>query len=124
MRVAAYARYSREHQKVSSIEDQFRNCTQYAAREGWTITARYEDKAISGTTAERPGYQQMLTDAKAKQFDILLVDDFSRLSRDNRESEYARRRLVHWGVRLIGVSDGIDTAAQGPQDDGPASKAS
>jgi hypothetical protein len=55
-----YARYSSEHQKESSIEDQFRNCEQYAARQGWTVTHRYEDKAISGSTAERPGYQRML----------------------------------------------------------------
>jgi site-specific DNA recombinase len=109
MRVALYARYSSEHQKESSIIDQNRNCEQRAAREGWTITARYEDKAISGTTAERPGYQQLLTDAKAKQFDVVLVDDFSRLSRDSSESEQTRRRLIHWGIRLIGVSDGIDT---------------
>ena len=112
-RVALYARYSSDHQKDSSITDQFRNCEQRAAREGWTITARYEDKAISGATAERPGYQQMLKDAKAKQFEVLLVDDFSRLSRDSIETETARRRLVHWGVRLIGVSDGIDTQHEG-----------
>ena len=55
----------------------------------------------------------MLTDAKAKQFEVLLVDDFSRLSRDSIETETARRRLVHWGVRLIGVSDGIDTQHEG-----------
>jgi site-specific DNA recombinase len=110
-RVALYARYSSEHQKESSIVDQYRNCETRATREGWTVTARYEDRAISGTEGEtgRPGYKALLKDAKAKQFDIVLVDDFSRLSRDTRESEQARRRLVHWGVRLIGVSDGIDT---------------
>jgi len=113
MKVALYARYSSENQKESSITDQFRNCEQRAAREGWTITARYEDKAISGTTAERPGYQQMLKDAKAKQFDILLVHDFSRLSRDMDEVEMTRRRLIFWGVRIIGVTDGIDTNQKG-----------
>jgi DNA invertase Pin-like site-specific DNA recombinase len=41
------------------------------------------------------------------------VDDFSRLSRDQVETEQVRRRFVHWGVRLIGVSDGIDTSAKG-----------
>jgi DNA invertase Pin-like site-specific DNA recombinase len=35
-RVALYARYSNEHQKESSITDQFRNCEQWAARDGWT----------------------------------------------------------------------------------------
>jgi hypothetical protein len=33
----------------------------------------------------------MLGDAEAKLFDVLLVDDFSRLSRDKRESEQTRR---------------------------------
>jgi site-specific DNA recombinase len=112
-RAACYARYSSEHQKESSITDQFRNCEQRATREGWTITARYEDKAISGTTSDRPGYQHMLRDAKAKQFDILLINDFSRLSRDMDETEKARKRLVYWGVRVIGVTDGIDTDQKG-----------
>jgi len=113
MKAALYARYSSEHQKESSIEDQYRNCETRAQREGWQITARYADRAISGTTTERPDYQRMLVEAKAKLFDVLLVDDFSRLSRDSVESEQARRRLVHWGVRLIGVSDGIDTHSKG-----------
>jgi hypothetical protein len=44
------------------------------------ITARYEDKALSGTMDEtgRPGYKALLDAAKAKQCDIVLVDDFSR----------------------------------------------
>ena len=113
MRVAAYARYSSENQKESSIDDQHRNCTTFAAREGWTISRRYEDKAISGSTTERPGYQAMLKDAKARVFDILLIDDFSRLSRDSVETEQVRRKFVFWGCRLIGISDGIDTASKG-----------
>jgi hypothetical protein len=31
-----------------------------------------EDRAMSGTTAERDGYKEMLRHAKAKQFDVLL----------------------------------------------------
>ena len=60
-----------------------------------------------------PAINRCSQDAKAKQFEVLLVDDFSRLSRDSIETETARRRLVHWGVRLIGVSDGIDTQHEG-----------
>lgn len=113
-RVALYARYSSEGQREASIEDQYRNCETYAMNhEGWTISSRYHDKAISGATAKRSGYQQMLEDAQARRFEILLVDDFSRLSRDQVETETTRRRFVHWGIRLIGVSDGIDTAAKG-----------
>ena len=113
MRVAVYARYSSENQREASIEDQTRNCEKRATQEGWSVTHRYQDKAISGSTNVRPGYQQLLADAEAKCFDIVLVDDFSRLSRDQVESEQVRRRMVHWGCRLIGVTDGIDTASKG-----------
>lgn len=113
MRVAAYMRYSSENQKETSLTDQLRNCEQYATREGWEIVERYADKAISGSTNLRPAYQQMLKDAKARVFDILLIDDFSRLSRDSIETEQVRRKFVFWGCRLIGISDGIDTASKG-----------
>ncbi len=114
-RVALYARYSSDSQREASIDDQFRNCEQYATREGWTITARYADHGISGTKGEngRPGYKDMLNDAKVKRFAVLLVDDLSRLSRDMVECEKTRRLLVFLGIRLIGVSDGIDTANKG-----------
>jgi len=50
MRVALYARYSSEGRREASIDDQFRTCQQYVGRQdGWTITARYQDQAISGT---------------------------------------------------------------------------
>lgn len=113
MRVVIYARYSSENQRETSIEDQFRNCEQRAATEGWTIHKRYKDMAISGGTAERSAYQEMLKDAEMKCFDILLVDDLSRLSRDFMETEKTRRLFVYWGIRLVGVTDGIDTASKG-----------
>src|SRR5262249_4637762 len=110
-----YARYSSEGQRETSIDDQFYVCERYAERERWRIVERYEDKAISGTKDEkhRDGFAAMLRGAKAKQFDILLVHDLSRLSRDSVKTEQTRRQLVFWGVRLIGVTDGIDTAHEG-----------
>ena len=115
MRVAIYGRYSSEGQREASIEDQYRNCEGYAKREGWAVVERYHDKAISGTKDEtgRDGYAAMLKGARAKQFDVLLIDDLSRLSRDSMKTEEARRLFVYLGVRLIGISDGIDTAAKG-----------
>ena len=113
-RCAVYARFSSENQKESSITDQFRVCEDYCKRQdGWRIVTRYEDKAISGATDQREAYQQMLKDAQAGLFEVLLVHDLSRLSRDFVEAEQARRRLVHWNVRLIGATDGIDTNQEG-----------
>jgi site-specific DNA recombinase len=113
MHVALYARYSSEHQREASIADQFRTCERTAQVHGWTVSHRYEDKAITGSRADRPGYQRLLQDAQAHRFDVLLVDDLSRLTRDEAESIHLRRRLDFWGIRLIGVSDGYDSAAKG-----------
>ncbi|HEX7765711.1 MAG TPA: recombinase family protein, partial [Nitrospira sp.] len=114
IRVALYARYSSEGQRESSIEDQYRVCEEYCTKQAdWTIVQRYGDKAISGATNLRPAYQDLLRDAQGRLFEAVLVHDFSRLSRDSVETEQTRRRLVHWGVRLIGVTDGIDTAHEG-----------
>jgi site-specific DNA recombinase len=43
----------------------------------------------------------------------ILVDDLSRLTRDEAELITTRKRLVFWGLRLVGVSDGFDTAQKG-----------
>jgi len=93
MRVALYARYSSEGQREASIVDQFRNAETRAEKEGWPIVARYADQGISGTQDEkgREGYAALLKAARAKEFDVCLVDDLSRLSRDEAELILTRR---------------------------------
>jgi site-specific DNA recombinase len=111
MRAAIYARYSSENQREASIEDQVRECRQDAERRGWTVTAVYSDAALSGSLGEdqRPGFQAMMDAAKGKVFDVLIVDDASRLSRDTADALRALTVLDFYGVKFIGRSDGIDT---------------
>lgn len=108
MRIAAYARYSSDSQREASLDDQLRNCRAYCARQGWPEPVIYTDAAISGARADRRGYNRML--AHSAKLDVILVDDLSRLSRDSVECTRVVRRLTFAGVRLIGVSDGVDTA--------------
>jgi len=111
MRTAAYARYSSDLQREASLEDQLRNVRTYCYRQGWPDPASYSDAAISGARNDRPGYRQLLADIE--RFDVLLVDDLSRLSRDSVEIAQTIRRLTFHGVRVIGVSDGTDTGRKG-----------
>lgn len=113
MHAVIYARYSRDRQREASIDDQVRNCTRFAERESIAISEVYHDKAISGAVRARPGYQTMLEDAMAGKFDMLIVDDLSRLSRDDYEMKGVLRRLTWRNIRIVGVSDGYDSDRKG-----------
>ena len=65
MRAVIYARYSSDNQSEASIDDQVRICRARAEREGWTITDVYADYAISGASAERPRFRNLITDLPA-----------------------------------------------------------
>src|SRR5690606_2186877 len=93
MKAALYARFSTDLQRAASIEDQFRNCRKRAELEGWTVVATFADAAMSGSDANRPQYRAMLEAATRREFDVLMVDDLSRLTRDAVECERAIRRL-------------------------------
>ena len=113
IRTAAYARYSSDAQREASLRDQLRNIATYCGRMGWPEPTVFEDAALSGARNDRPGYRAMLAAVEAGSIDILLVDDLSRLSRDQLESTRALRLIDYHRVRLIGVSDGVDTARPG-----------
>ena len=81
MRAAIYARYSSENQRDELIEDQIEVCRRYAARLGFEVTATFNDRAISGSNNNRPGYQQMLVEARKGSFDVVIVEAVDRLAR-------------------------------------------
>jgi len=104
--VAFYARYSSEHQRDASIEDQLRLCRERAEREGWHIVASYEDKAISGASLLRPGIQALMQDAQANRFDIVLSESIDRISRDQEDIAAVYKRLTFAGIHMVTLSEG------------------
>ncbi len=113
MRTAAYCRFSSDAQSDTSIRDQLRNIKVYCDRMEWPHPTLFQDMAISGSRTDRPGFLSLMKAAQAGLFDVLLVDDFSRLSRDFLDSGQTVRTLKFLGIRLIGVSDGLDTSRVG-----------
>jgi site-specific DNA recombinase len=116
LRAALYSRYSSDKQNPLSIEDQVRKCREFGQRQGWAVLDRhiYRDEAFSGATDDRPGLKQLLSAALSKPapFDIVLADDTSRLSRRMSDSLRISERLKFAGVRLVFVSQGIDTESE------------
>lgn len=112
MRAALYARFSTDDQSESSVEDQFRICERLATREILTIVARFEDRAISGGTHERPGYQAMLAGARRGDFEVILVEDLSRLWRNRAEFGSRSAELEDLRVHMV-TAVGDDTRRDG-----------
>jgi site-specific DNA recombinase len=115
-RCAVYARFSSEKQSPLSIEDQVRKCREYAKQYGWSVLDphMYCDEAVSGATDDRRGLRRMLAAATSKErpFDVVLCDDTSRISRTLKDSFTIHDELRFAGVRLIFVSQGIDTDSE------------
>jgi site-specific DNA recombinase len=112
-RAAIYGRYSDHKQSAASSEDQVRKCREQAAREGAEVAPDciYLDEAISGVGSDRPALVRLLDDAERspRPFDIVLMDDTSRLSRNLGEAFRIYERLNFLGVRVVAVSQGFDT---------------
>ena len=113
MRAAIYARFSTDKQSESSIDDQFRNCERYAERNDMTVITHFDDKAVSGASKDRPSFKAMEMAALNGEFDVLLVDDLSRLSRDEVEMKKVIRNFKFRRLRIVGVSDGYDSDTKG-----------
>jgi site-specific DNA recombinase len=117
MRVAIYARYSSDLQRETSIDDQLAVAKRYAKEHGWTVLDEhlYTDSAISGASIQgRAGVQRLLSAAaqQPKPFDVLLVDDSSRISRDIADAIRVMQTLKFFGVRVIYISQAIDSASE------------
>src|SRR5688572_1035595 len=116
MRVACYARFSSDLQRATSIEDQLAAARAYAASQGWHVLEAhiYTDAAISGASLERPGIRALRAAAAdlPLPFDVVLVDDSSRISRDLSDAVRFLQELKFAGIRVIYISQHIDSASE------------
>ena len=106
MRCAIYARYSSDNQREASIEDQVRICRARAEREGWTVVDVYADYAISGASASRPRFQQLISDARAGRFEVILAEALDRVSRDQEHIAGFYKQASFAGIRVVTIAEG------------------
>ncbi|MFC1590404.1 recombinase family protein [Candidatus Omnitrophota bacterium] len=111
MKVAIYARYSSENQSEKSIDDQVRVCRDYIRTHDMSVEDRhiYVDEAISGSIVNRPALQSLQMAAENKEFEAVVVDDLSRLSRSNHQMLTMVLKFNYLQIKIVSVSDGIIT---------------
>jgi DNA invertase Pin-like site-specific DNA recombinase len=115
LRTAAYARFSSDNQKDTSIDDQVRLCRDFLGRhEGAVRNDRVlTDYAISGTSRAREGFEKLLRLIETRSVDLVVTESASRLSRDLGDADRLWKLCEFHGVRLICVSEGVDSSRDG-----------
>ncbi len=114
LRIAFYARYSCDKQSPTSIDDQIRRCQDLALRHGLTTenVLVFAEDALSASgkdDTKRKEFHRLLAAWENNQFDVLLVDEWSRLTREGIEHAKMIKRLEdNRRIRLI-TGNGLDT---------------
>ena len=102
---AVYLRVSTEEQsKHWGVQAQLSSCKKYCRENKLAIAAVYTD-IISGATSNRPGFQQMLIDAKQKSFSVIVVAKLDRLARDLYLQIGTIEDLRGHGVGVVSVAE-------------------
>ena len=110
---ALYCRLSRDDElqgDSNSIINQKKILQKYALDHGWKNIRFYIDDGISGTTFNRPGFQEMIADIEAGIVKRVIIKDMSRLGRDYLQvGMYAEIMFPEHDVHFIAVNDGVDS---------------
>ncbi len=112
-RVALYLRVSSEGQKTKeTIETQHEFLEEYCKLYRHEVANIYKDEAVSGTVPlpERSAGRELLEDAKAGKFDVVLVYKLDRIGRKLLVVVDAYDRLIESGVALRSATEPIDTS--------------
>ncbi len=105
-RAAIYARYSSDNQRDASIEDQVRLCVEFVEQQGWSHNVTFADRAQSGSSHLRPGYQNVLEAARNGMVEVVVAEALDRLSRDQEHVAALFKQLTFSGVRLVTLAEG------------------
>lgn len=110
---ALYCRLSRDDElqgDSNSIINQKKILQKYALDHGWKNIRFYIDDGISGTTFNRPGFQEMIADIEAGIAKRVIIKDMSRLGRDYLQvGMYTEIMFPEHDVHFIAVNDGVDS---------------
>jgi DNA invertase Pin-like site-specific DNA recombinase len=104
MRCAIYARVSTTDQQV---DNQLIELRRYVEARGWA-PMEYVDVGVSGAKDRRPALDELVTDAKRRRFDVLVVWRLDRLGRSLKHLITLLDEFVALGVAFVSLSEGID----------------
>ncbi len=110
MRVAIYARHS-THMQEHSTSDQIDICKKWCEQNNYFITEIYSDEAVSGSSIiNRTGINDLIDAAVAGEFEKLICEDLSRLSRDQGDIANFHKKLSFLDIKIETLNEGLINA--------------
>ena len=111
---ALYCRLSQDDGREgesNSITNQKAILEKYAKDHDFTPYKFYVDDGVSGTTFDRDGFKEMISDVDEGLVSTVVVKDLSRFGRDHiMVGYYTEMYLPSNNVRFIAINDNVDTA--------------
>jgi DNA invertase Pin-like site-specific DNA recombinase len=105
-RTALYLRVSTHDQKPDLQYDGLRAYAQHA---GLDVVEDFCDVGVSGRREGRPQLNALMTAARGRKIDCVLVWKFDRFARSTSHLLTALEEFNHLGIRFVSVQDQIDT---------------
>ena len=113
VRVAAYARVSTG--KDAMLHSLSAQVSYYSSmiqnHPGWVYCGVYSDEAQTGTKANRPGFQKMLSDCRTGKIDMIITKRISRFSRNTVVFLTTVRELQKLGIDVFFENENIHTTS-------------
>jgi site-specific DNA recombinase len=112
IRCCIYARVSTDEQaeRDLSIPFQLERCRYHAKGAGWELTHEFVDAGESARTDKRPDFQKMISAARAREFDVILVHKFDRFARNDYDFVVYEKELGELGITLESLSEPGDAS--------------
>lgn len=106
--IAIYARKSVFREDSISIESQIEQC-RYEAKGAECVI--YSDNGFSGKNTDRPEYQRMIDDIKAKRIDKVIVYKLDRISRSILDFSNMMHLFQDMNVAFVSATEHFDTSS-------------
>ena len=111
MRCALYSRVSTSDQ---NCEMQLRELREYISSRDWKSGGEYIDTGFSGSKANRPALDRLMSDAAKRKFDCVVVWKLDRFGRSVLNLSQQLAALTSFGVRFVATTQGLDTDRSNP----------
>jgi DNA invertase Pin-like site-specific DNA recombinase len=95
---------------LQSVDMQLAALRDHCENRGWSIFREYRDEGISGRTSSRPGLDQLMSDARKRKLDCVLVWAFDRFARSTKHLLTALEEFKSLGIQFVSYQQNIDTA--------------